>query len=60
MINYIVSIIGTVSFLTVAMVVLFLRECEYNFDEILPWLKVVAIAGVLTLICVYLVCVDGI
>lgn len=36
MLNYIVSIIGTISFLTVVMVVLFLRECEYNFDEILP------------------------
>lgn len=60
MIHYIVSIVSAISFVTVVVGVLFLKECDDNYKGILPCLGITAIAGVMTLIGVYLVCVEKI
>lgn len=58
MFHYIASIITAISFSTVTTSVLALKECDD--DDTLFWLRIIVIAGVVTLIGMYIVCVEGI
>lgn len=58
MFHYIASIITAISFSTVATSVFSLKECDD--DDTLFWFRIFVIAGVVTLIGMYIVCVEGI
>ena len=58
MFHYIASIITAISFSTVATSAFALKECDD--DDTLFWFRIFVIAGVVTLIGTYIVCVEGI
>ena len=58
MFHYIVSIITAISFSAFATSAFALRECDD--DDTLFWARIFVIAGVVTLIGIYIVCVEEI
>lgn len=58
MFHYIASIITAISFSAMATSVFGLKEC--NDEDTLFWFRIFVIASVVTLIGMYIVCVEGI
>lgn len=58
MFHYIASIITAISFSAVATSAFGLKEC--NDEDTLFWFRIFVIASVVTLIGMYIVCVEGI
>ena len=58
MFHYITSIITAISFSSVVTSVFGLKECDD--DDTLFWARIFVIASVVTLIGMYIVCVEGI